>query len=118
MRCSKRLANKLAASGVPVAIALRAMASAIEANGRSRERCSFPKGLSRYQLALGVLLGALKTEWCRDPDATSGVASFSASLDALRDQFDVGQGARYAPALHYDMLFCDAVDDQDALVGL
>ena len=54
---------KLTESGVPAVIALRAMAVAIQAIGRSQDLGGFAKSWSRDQLALGFLTGALKCEW-------------------------------------------------------
>ena len=78
----------LAEAGVPVPVALRAMASAVSAIARSKGRAVFAAHWPAKHLALGFLCGALKAEWvgCED-DSPCKVSNLQACLGVLRRRF-------------------------------
>ena len=70
-------------SGVPVTIALRAMAAALQAIGRNDSQCAFAATLPVDHAAFGFLAGALKTEWIK----SCCINNLEGSRGALADRF-------------------------------
>ena len=97
-------------SGVPIAIAFRAMAAAINAIHRSRGRSDLARRLPADDLALAFLIGALKCEW-GDSTQDANCTSLQGCLCGLRARMGESQAA----AVACDMVFCDGLmcDDDE-----
>ena len=101
---------RLAEVGVPVTVALRAIATATEAIGRHRDRSRVLQSWSRDQLALGFLLGADKFEW-REGEmrriclGECGAVDFSTAIRRLRDLFV--PRSKQKSLTEYDHVFLD-----------
>ena len=100
---------RLIDSGVPVTIALRAMAAALQAIGRGGNlRCSFAAAWPAEHVAFGFLSGALKAEWVRtDEEATSCIGNLEVSRGAVAERFGLTREFQEGNATAFDMLFCD-----------
>ena len=104
-------------SGVPVAIALRAMAAAIHAISKSRGRCELAQRWPADHLALAFLIGALKCEWSGAHDEAN-CTSPEGCLRGLRARMRGPVGEAQAVALACDMVFCDGgLYDDDELAA-
>ena len=98
----------LTEAGVLVAIALRAMAAAINAIDRSRGRATFAGSWPAEQLALGFLSGALKFESITSKDDSPCVVfNLQASLVALQHCFGFSKEHHKKMAIAFDCVFCD-----------
>ena len=95
-------------AGVPMVVALRAMASAIQAIHRSRGMATFAAAWADERLALGFLHGALKAEWIGEGASPCEVSNLPSSLRALQRRFGVGNSQFAAMAVELDCVFCDA----------
>ena len=75
---------KLCQSGVPIDVALRALAAALVAIGRHRGASTFAEAWSVQDLALGFLIGAFKSEWrsVKDKDESPCATSLQACVAA------------------------------------
>ena len=94
--------------GAPVAIALRAMAAALDAVGRNQMKCTFAKEWAPKMLAFGFLSGALKQSWVRtDEEATVCVANLSATLTALRELVGLTGAGESCSTTAFDCVFLD-----------
>ena len=103
-------------SGVPVAIAFRAMAAAIQAISRSRGRSDLVQRWPADHLALAFLIGALKCEWSGAHDEAN-CTSLEGCLCGLRARMRGPTGE--AQALACDMVFCDGelYDDEELVAA-
>ena len=98
----------LADAGVPVPVALRAMAAAVNAIALSRGRAVFAVDWPAEHLALAFLCGALKAEWVGGEDkAPCKVSTLEARLSALKLRFGFAQKHHAKMALAFDCVFCD-----------
>ena len=103
-------------SGVPVAIAFRAMAAAIHAISKSRGRSDLVQRWPADHLALAFLIGALKCEWNSAHDGAN-CTSLEGCLCGLRARMRGPTGE--AQALACDMVFCDGelYDDEELVAA-
>ena len=103
-------------SGVPIAIALRAMAAAIHAISKSRGRSDLVQRWPADHLAVAFLIGALKCEWIGAHDEAN-CTSLEGCLCGLRARMRGPTGE--AQALACDMVFCDGelYDDEELVAA-
>ena len=100
-------------AGVPVTVALRAMAAALEAIGRNgaQDSGASPRAtaatLPADQVAFGFLAGALKVEWLNSRGA-QGICNLEGSRAALADSFGLTREFQKGKALEFDFMFVDA----------
>ena len=94
-------------SGVPIAIALRAMAAALHTIDRFKGSATFAADWPEEDLACGFLSGALKSEWIDGKDENSCVAHLEGSLAALAQRFGLSGAERKLRALTFDLLYMD-----------
>ena len=100
----------LTESGVPVVIAFRAMAAAMNTIARFKGKATFAADWPEEDLACGFLSGALKFEWCPsggEKDDNSCVAHLEGSLAALAQRFGLSGAERKLRALPFDLLYMD-----------
>ena len=94
--------------GVPIVVAHRAIASAIQAIGASRGRATFAEAWADEHLALGFLHGALKAEWTDEGASPCEVSNLPSALRALQRRFGVRDSQVATMAVQLDCVFCDA----------
>ena len=99
--------SKLCQSGVPLVVALRALAAAIEAMGRHRGVSTFAEAWSVEDVALGFLIGALKFEWRSVKEEKPCATSLEACVAALKERFGVSHESQRR-TLAFDLVFCDS----------
>jgi len=97
---------KLCQSGVPI-VALRALAAALVAIGRHRGASTFAEAWSVQDLALGFLIGALKSEWRSVKYESPCAMSLEACVAALKERFGVSRESQRRTQA-FDLVFCES----------
>ena len=103
-------------SGVPVAVAFRAMAAAIHAISNSRGRSDLVQQWPADHLAFAFLTGALKCEWS-SAHHKANCTSLQGCFCGLRARMRGPKGEPHAVALACDMVFCDGGLDASGSVS-
>ena len=96
-------------SGVPVTIAFRAMAAALQAIGRNDAHFAFAATWSAEEVAFGFLAGAVKSEWVKpDLKASVCILNLDASCAALAIHFGLSRELYKSMAVQFDCAYTGA----------